>query len=121
MSKHPVIASVREPLPAFGWGAFTHPHVNIRAPISRFHPDSGRVDFLDGSSINDVDVVLFATGYNYSFPFLPESTVKISNRRVQGLYQHVFNIADPTLAFIGMVGDISIKHGCKVIEILGLN
>lgn len=62
---------------------------------------------MDGSSIDDVDVVLFATGYDFSFPFLPNSNVKISNRRIQGLYQHVFSINDPGLAFIGMVSDIS--------------
>ncbi|KIW57705.1 hypothetical protein PV05_02267 [Exophiala xenobiotica] len=87
VAQHPVISSLKEPIPAFGWGAFTHPHVAIKPPIARFHQD-GRIDFCDGSSVERVDIVLFATGYDYSFPFLPE---------------HVFDIEDQTLAFIGMV------------------
>ena len=102
VAQHPVISSLREPIPAFGWNAFTHPHVSIKSPISRFHPD-GRIDFFDGSSVDHVDIVLFATGYDFNFPFLPDSNTRIKNRMIQGLYQHVFDIEDPTLAFIGMV------------------
>jgi hypothetical protein len=99
-----VYASLKEPLQAFGWGAFTHPHVAVKPPIARFHPSTGRIDFADGTSVDHVDVVMFATGYDFSFPFLPPTShLEIRNRRIQGLYQHVFNIADPTLAFIGMV------------------
>lgn len=114
VAKRPVIASLRQPLKAFGWAAFTHPHVATRPPITRFHPDTGQIDFADGSSVQDVDVVLFATGYDFSFPFLSDSAVtgvadniprvpRVENRRIRGLYQHVFNMADPSLAFIGMV------------------
>ena len=103
VAKHPVISSVQDPLPAFGWTAFKHPHVAIKPPISHFH-DDGRIDFSDGSSVFDVDIILFATGYDFSFPFLPDVSARINNRRIRGLYQHVFDIEDPTLAFIGMVG-----------------
>ncbi|KAL1903273.1 hypothetical protein Sste5346_000558 [Sporothrix stenoceras] len=103
VAQRPVIASLRQPLPAFGWPAFTHPHVDIRSPIVLFHPDSGQIDFADGSSVQDVDVILFATGYDFSFPFLEGAGIQIKNRRIQGLYQHVFHMDDPTLAFIGMV------------------
>lgn len=101
MSKGPVFASLREPLPAFGWAPFTHPDITIKPLISNFDASSGEITFTDGSHVNEVDIVLFATGYDFSFPFLPYKTVK--NRRVPGLYQHVFNIEDPTLAFVGMV------------------
>jgi hypothetical protein len=102
VAQHPVICSLKEPLPAFGWSAFTHPHVVNKPPISRFHQD-GRIDFSDGSSENQVDIILFATGYDFSFPFLPGFDVRIKNRRIRGLYQHVFDIEDPSLSFIGMV------------------
>jgi hypothetical protein len=102
VAQHPVISSLKEPIPAFGWNAFTHPHVAIKSPISKFCPE-GKIDFRDGSSVDDIDIVLFATGYDYSFPFLPGANSRVRNRRIQGLYQHVFDIEDPTLAFIGMV------------------
>lgn len=101
MSRHPVIASLREPLPAFGHAPFTHPHIQVKPPIARFHPESKRIEFEDGTAVDGVDVVLFATGYDFSFPFL--GNVEVRQRRIQGLYQHVFKTEDPTLAFIGMV------------------
>lgn len=101
VSKHPVIASLRQPLPAFGWGPFKHPHIEVRQPIVRLDPETRTVTFDDGSTVADVDVIFFATGYDFSFPFLP--TIEVRNRRIQGLYQHVFNIDDPSLGFMGMV------------------
>ncbi|KAK6080400.1 allantoate permease [Seiridium cupressi] len=101
VSKLPVIASMRKPNAVFSRFAFTHPHVDIRLQVSAFNPRTGRVSFADGSWVDDVDVVLYATGYEFSFPFLPD--VKPVNRRIPGLYQHVFKTDNPSLAFIGMV------------------
>lgn len=101
VSKHPIISSLRMPEPTFGWAPFTHPDIDNRPTISAFDPESGRITFTDDTFISDVDVVLFATGYEFSFPFLP--SVKPVNQRVPRLYQHVFKTSDPTLAFIGMV------------------
>lgn len=102
VAQHPVISSLREPIAAFGWSAFTHPHITIKPQISKFHRD-GTIEFWDGSSVRNIDIVLFATGYDFSFPFLPEPHGRTVDRRVENLYQHVFDIKDPTLAFIGMV------------------
>ncbi|KAI8945019.1 putative dimethylaniline monooxygenase [Xylaria longipes] len=101
VTKGPVISSLRKPNPTFGWAPFTHPRIDIRSEISSFEPATGRINFADGSSADDVDLVLFATGYEFSFPFLPN--LKVINGRVPGLYEHVFNIDDPSLALIGMV------------------
>ncbi|KAK1718097.1 putative dimethylaniline monooxygenase [Colletotrichum acutatum] len=101
VSQKPVIASLKEPLAAFGWAPFTHPDITIKPQVTNFCPKSGRITFSDGSTVDEVDAVVFATGYDFSFPFLPKK--KVENRRVPGLYQHVFNINDPTLAFVGMV------------------
>ncbi|KAF4545482.1 Thiol-specific monooxygenase [Lasiodiplodia theobromae] len=99
--KQPVYASLRQPLPTVGWVPFTHPRISIKKEIIRFDPDSGRIYFNDGTSLTDVDHIVFATGYNFTLPFLPN--IKIPNRRIPGLYLHVFSIADPTLIFIGAV------------------
>ncbi|KAK7753420.1 hypothetical protein SLS62_004711 [Diatrype stigma] len=101
VSKHPVIVSLRKPLYEFGWTPFVHPHIQVRSVIASVDADSKCVEFADGSVAQDVDLLLFATGYDFSFPFL--SGVGISNRRIRGLYQHVFSQRDPTLAFLGMV------------------
>lgn len=49
-----------------------------------------------------VDVVVFATGYDYSFPFLPPDLQAKSGYRLR-LYKHMFppTLTRPTLAVVG--------------------
>jgi hypothetical protein len=106
-AESPVYVSVRgDPIPAFGWEPFKHPKISIKKGVSRFDPESGRIHFSDGSHLDGVDHVIVATGYTFSLPFLPDVQQRIRRayRRLPGVYQHTWNIEDPTLAFIGMVG-----------------
>lgn len=59
--------------------------------------------FEDGSREDDIDVVIFATGYSFAFPFL-EDSVKVVQNKVS-LYKKVFppNLEKPTLAIIGLI------------------
>ncbi|OKL56726.1 hypothetical protein UA08_07862 [Talaromyces atroroseus] len=100
VSKLPVISALRHPSGIFGHTPFIHPDIDNRSEISEFDPETGRITFSDGSIAEDVDAILFATGFEFSFPFLPD--VKPVNRRIPGLYQHVFKIDNPSLVFIGM-------------------
>ncbi|NXU30970.1 FMO5 monooxygenase, partial [Thalassarche chlororhynchos] len=58
--------------------------------------------FEDGTR-EDIDAVVFATGYSFSFPFL-EGCVKVVENHVT-LYKFVFppELEKPTLAFIGLI------------------
>lgn len=110
----PVISSSRKPSAVFGTVPFEHPEIDKRPAIASFDPDSGRITFTDGTHVDDVDNVLFATGYDFSFPFIQE--VKPRIQRIPSLYQHVFYNADPSLAFIGMMSSqdsISSRHFLK--------
>ncbi|KAE8294576.1 Dimethylaniline monooxygenase [N-oxide-forming] 5 [Larimichthys crocea] len=62
------------------------------------------VVFTDGSVMDKVDVVVFATGYNYSFPFLPSALQAKSGYRLH-LFKHVFPpaLTRPTLAVVGFI------------------
>ncbi|RVE73984.1 hypothetical protein OJAV_G00036680 [Oryzias javanicus] len=62
------------------------------------------VVFTDGSVIDEVDTVIFATGYNYNFPFLPPEIQTKSGFRLC-LYKHVFppSLVQPTLAVVGFI------------------
>ena len=62
------------------------------------------VRFKDGRVEEGIDAIIFATGYYYSFPFLEslKPAVITTGERVEGLYQHIFYIHEPTLAFIGL-------------------
>jgi len=106
VAEAPVYASIRgEPLPAFGWEPFKHPRISVKPGISHLEPQTGRIHFTDGSHLENVDAVIFGTGYTFSFPFLPDvqERVREADRRLPGVYQHTWNIEDPTLTFVGMV------------------
>lgn len=51
-----------------------------------------------------MDVVVFATGYDYSFPFLPSDLQAKSGYRLH-LYKHMFPpaLTRPTLAVVGFI------------------
>lgn len=91
-----------------------HPTVNDDLPnriISGFVKVKGNVKaftetaaiFEDGSREDDIDVVIFATGYSFDFPFL-EDSVKVVKNKIS-LYKKVFppNLEKPTLAMIGLI------------------
>lgn len=106
-AQRPVVASLRgDPIPSFGWAPFLHPHIELRKQISRLDPETGDVQFVDGSVIRGgVDYIIFATGYTFSLPFLPHVQERIykAYRRLPGVYQHTFDTLDPTLTYVGMV------------------
>ncbi|KAF2642679.1 FAD/NAD(P)-binding domain-containing protein [Massarina eburnea CBS 473.64] len=88
----------------FGDVAFHHPGIKTKPSISRISTINGErtVHFVDGSSVPDVDEIIFGTGYSWSLPFLPN--LEIRNNRVPDLYQHVVYQKDPSLLFVGAVG-----------------
>ena len=57
----------------------------------------------DQSKIEDVEVLIFCTGYQYSFPFLDTKICpRLENRVVWPLYKHMIHIDYPQLCFIGI-------------------
>ncbi|KAM7410297.1 hypothetical protein PAMA_001642 [Pampus argenteus] len=76
--------------------------IQVKPNICRFQGSS--VEFGDGSVAEDVDLVVFATGYRFSFPFLASHVVSVSENKTS-LYKYVFppELDRPTLAIIGLV------------------
>ncbi|NWV68795.1 FMO5 monooxygenase, partial [Malurus elegans] len=74
--------------------------VRVKPNIREFTETSAI--FEDGTREN-IDAVVFATGYSFSFPFL-ESCVKVVENQIS-LYKFVFppDLEKPTLAFIGLI------------------
>lgn len=60
--------------------------------------------FEDGTVEDDINVIVFATGYTFSFPFLEDSLVKVENSMLL-LYKYVFppHLEKSTLACIGLI------------------
>ncbi|XP_053325573.1 flavin-containing monooxygenase 3-like [Spea bombifrons] len=76
--------------------------VIVKPNIKKFTETSAV--FEDGTIIDNVDVVIFATGYSYAYPFMDDSIVK-NNKNKVSLYKGVFppKLEKPTLAVIGLV------------------
>ncbi|KAK5725350.1 hypothetical protein LTR15_003535 [Elasticomyces elasticus] len=77
--------------------------------VERYSANSGSILFVDGTSfaINDIDCVLYCTGYQSSFPFWNSRANDgplwdYSNDRLIGTYLHTFFHKYPSLGIIGM-------------------
>lgn len=58
--------------------------------------------FID-ESYQKFSVILYCTGYRYTFPFLSvDCGLSVNNNLVEPLYKHCLNINRPTLAIIGL-------------------
>ncbi|MFD7865164.1 flavin-containing monooxygenase [Streptomyces sp. NPDC059783] len=91
----------------------THGEVVARTGIERL--DGGRVVFTDGSA-EDVDVIVWATGYHVTMPFLGRDWAGDDPEELP-LYQRVFHLDDPTLSFVGLMQ--STGAALPVVEVQG--
>lgn len=62
------------------------------------------VRFHNGHIETNLEAIIFCTGYLYSYPFLSAIQPPFvgTGERVQHLYQHIFSIDHPSLAFVGL-------------------
>lgn len=75
-------------------------NVLLQDNVKRFTPTGA--EFNDGSH-QHFSVIIFATGYNFSYPFLSVDTgIHVDENCVTPLYKQIFNIDHPTMAFIGI-------------------
>ncbi|EFX02193.1 FAD dependent oxidoreductase [Grosmannia clavigera kw1407] len=84
-------------------------------PAPASEPIPATVTLVDGRTIDDIDAVFVATGYQFSLPFLPQlhrddvapqqadDTVLVTDgQQLHNLHKDIFYIPDPTLAFVGV-------------------
>ena len=76
-----------------------HGAVVAKPNLARFE---GSTAVFDDGTREDVDVVVYATGYRISFPFFDEDLVSAPDNRIN-LYERVFHPTVPDLAFIGLI------------------
>lgn len=90
---HPTVSS--ELLPRLG-----HGDIRVKPNIDRF--SGGRtVRFTDGSE-EEIDLVVYCTGYKMTFPFFAEDVFSASDNRLP-LYRRVASVERPGLHFIGFI------------------
>jgi len=77
-----------------------HGDIEVKPNIERFV--GGRtVRFADGSE-EEIDLVVYCTGYRITFPFFDEELVSAADNRLQ-LYRRVASVEHPGLYFIGFI------------------
>jgi dimethylaniline monooxygenase (N-oxide forming) len=90
---HPTLSA--ELLSRLGHGAIT-----VKPNIDRFS-GGRRVRFADGSE-EEIDLVVYCTGYKITFPFFDPQLVSAPENRLS-LYRRVASIEHPGLFFIGFI------------------
>lgn len=77
--------------------------VLIKPSVKEFRETS--VLFQDGTVQDDLDAVIFATGYSHSFPFMEDKSIIKSREHEISLYKCIVppQLEKPTMAVIGMV------------------
>jgi dimethylaniline monooxygenase (N-oxide forming) len=77
-----------------------HGDIAVKPNVDRF--SGGRtVRFTDGSE-EEIDLVVYCTGYKISFPFIAEELVSARENRLP-LYRRVASVEHPGLYFIGLI------------------
>ncbi|XP_029790872.1 dimethylaniline monooxygenase [N-oxide-forming] 4 [Suricata suricatta] len=76
--------------------------VTMKTSVKKFTESSAL--FEDGTVEENIDVVIFTTGYTFSFPFLEEPLRSLCTKKIF-LYKQVFpsNLERATLAIIGLI------------------
>jgi cation diffusion facilitator CzcD-associated flavoprotein CzcO len=93
LEAHPTVSS--ELLPRIG-----HGDIAVKPNIDRF-AGGRRVRFADGSE-EEIDLVVYCTGYKIEFPFLDERVFVARDNRMP-LYKRAVAVENPGLFFIGFI------------------
>lgn len=77
--------------------------ITMKTSVKEFTETSAL--FEDGTVGENIDIVIFATGYTFSFPFFEEPFKSLCTKKIF-LYKRVFpsNLERATLAVIGFIG-----------------
>jgi dimethylaniline monooxygenase (N-oxide forming) len=90
---HPTVSS--ELLPRLG-----HGDISVKPNIDRF-PGGRSVRFVDGSE-EEIDLVVYCTGYKMTFPFFDPKVLAAPDNRLP-LFRRVVSVERPGLYFIGFI------------------
>ena len=104
VSKHPLLVSQRsESFLSQGTPSYKLEMPEIAEFLRPSHYDRA-VLFADGRIETGIEKIIFCTGYLYSLPFLSSLNPPLldDGNRVKNLYEHIFSIDHPNLAFIGL-------------------
>ncbi|MCS7298004.1 MAG: NAD(P)-binding domain-containing protein [Bacteroidia bacterium] len=76
-----------------------HGKIRMRPGIQRL--EEKKVYFTDGS-VGEYDTIVWATGYEVEYPYLPSHLVP-SRKRGDRIYLHIFHLDEPHLFYLGLI------------------
>jgi hypothetical protein len=91
------------------------PGVEWKPIITSYDADSGDITFADGSVLDYIDHIIYATGYRPSYPFWNEAAnggqglYDYEHGKLFGNYLHTFFQRHPTLAIVGLPRVLSFR------------
>jgi len=77
-----------------------HGDITVKPNVDRFA--GGRTVRFDDGSEEEIDLVVYCTGYKISFPFFDEELISASENRLP-LYRRVASVEHPGLYFLGLI------------------
>jgi len=74
-----------------------------RPKLKKIIENSNEVEFEDGERMQ-VDAIIFCTGYEFDFPFLPSGLLQLGKdgKRVRPIWKEIMHAALPNLFFVGL-------------------
>ena len=98
MCEHPLLVAQKERSAYYTDEPYIREYPTLVAVI----PDERAAKFEDGSIERNIDAIILCSGYSYSFSFLApiDPAVKDEGIRALPLYQYLFHMQHPTLAFV---------------------
>lgn len=80
-------------------GLVGHGKINVYDNIKELQ---GKEVLFESGKKEEFDIIIYATGYNVSFPFFNDDFLKSDNNKVE-LYRHVISPKRPNLFFVGLL------------------
>lgn len=93
--------------------------IQVKADIAKVQGNA--VHFADGSKVEDIDAIILAIGFKFSFPFLSDSLL-CPNERYIPLYKYVFppTVNPGTLPLSGLYVLMALSHQLVKSNLAGL-
>ncbi|XP_013135624.1 PREDICTED: senecionine N-oxygenase-like isoform X2 [Papilio polytes] len=87
------------------------PDKYVRKPDVKEFNETGAI-FVDGTYI-EIDVVIYCTGFNYTYPYLDSSCgLTVNKDHVVPLYKCLVNINEPSMVVLGLV-----RRACHIVAL----
>lgn len=70
--------------------------------VAEFDHKNRRATLTDATSIENIDAIIYCTGYLYQMPFLKTYANLVTERVIKNLFHQVFYVEDPSILFVAL-------------------